>query len=190
MAVTTALFGLADSAWSLDLARFCQGFASSFSWTGALAWLIGGSGPRPTRPLDRQGVRPQRSSARSLGPCSGVWQQWPASGLDVRPSSRVASLGVAAWAATTAGDAGRRSRPAEPLERSSTAVGDSRIGLAIWFVVLPALMFGTLTVLAPLRLASLGLGSLAIGAIWLVAGGAEALNSIAGREAGGPLRGP
>src|SRR5229473_1471184 len=40
VAGTTAVFGLADVAWELDLARFCQGVASSFSWTGALAWLV------------------------------------------------------------------------------------------------------------------------------------------------------
>src|SRR3954454_12386007 len=43
VALTTALFGIADSAWQLDLARFCQGLASAFSWTGALAWLVAAS---------------------------------------------------------------------------------------------------------------------------------------------------
>src|SRR5437870_5200266 len=40
VALTTALFGLATSACELDAARFAQGLASSFSWTGALAWLV------------------------------------------------------------------------------------------------------------------------------------------------------
>src|SRR3974390_274720 len=40
VALTTALFGIAHAEWQLDLARFCQGLASSFSWTGALAWLV------------------------------------------------------------------------------------------------------------------------------------------------------
>ena len=40
VAVTTALFGLATSAWQLDVARFMQGLASSFSWTGSLSWLV------------------------------------------------------------------------------------------------------------------------------------------------------
>src|SRR5213592_1116033 len=40
VALTTALFGIAGSAWQLDVARFCQGLASAFSWTGALAWLV------------------------------------------------------------------------------------------------------------------------------------------------------
>src|SRR5439155_2769125 len=40
VAACTVLFGIADSAWQLDLARFAQGLASAFSWTGALAWLV------------------------------------------------------------------------------------------------------------------------------------------------------
>src|SRR2546428_276106 len=45
LALTTVAFGLADSVWALDLARFLQGVSSAFSWTGALAWLVAGSPP-------------------------------------------------------------------------------------------------------------------------------------------------
>ena len=55
---------------------------------------------------------------------------------------------------------------------------DTRIAWGVWFVVLPALLFGTLSVLAPLRLAQLGFGSVAIGATWLVAGGLEPVNNL------------
>ena len=40
VAATTVAFGFAQEAWQLDLARFLQGLASAFSWTGALAWLV------------------------------------------------------------------------------------------------------------------------------------------------------
>src|ERR671937_1266681 len=40
LALTTTAFGLADSAWTLDGARFLQGVSSAFSWTGGLAWLV------------------------------------------------------------------------------------------------------------------------------------------------------
>ena len=40
VATTTAAFGLLETTWQLDLTRFLQGLASSFSWTGALAWLV------------------------------------------------------------------------------------------------------------------------------------------------------
>src|SRR3954447_14443395 len=35
--VCTIVFGIVDQAWQLDLARFVQGIASAFTWTGVLA---------------------------------------------------------------------------------------------------------------------------------------------------------
>src|SRR6476619_6292414 len=55
IALTSTAFGFADSVWQLDLARFAQGLASSFSWTGALAWLVAAA---PPGRADRNGVRP------------------------------------------------------------------------------------------------------------------------------------
>src|SRR5712691_2421252 len=45
LAATTIAFGLAGSAWTLDVARFLQGVSSAFSWTGALAWLVAAAPP-------------------------------------------------------------------------------------------------------------------------------------------------
>jgi MFS family permease len=58
-------------------------------------------------------------------------------------------------------------------------LADRRLVLAFWFVVLPALLFGTLGVLAPLRLAALGFGAVAIGATFLVSAALEAANNVA-----------
>jgi MFS family permease len=49
---------------------------------------------------------------------------------------------------------------------------------AAWFVVLPALLFGTLSVLAPLRLSHLGFGAAAIGAVFLCSAALEAANNL------------
>src|SRR5204862_1041897 len=60
----------------------------------------------------------------------------------------------------------------------------------VWLVVLAAMLFGTLSVLGPLRLATLGFGALGIGAVWLVTGALETVNNIGvGRAADrfGPL---
>src|SRR5439155_3099742 len=40
MAVTSVVFGFAGSVGALDAARFFQGVASAFTWTGGLAWLV------------------------------------------------------------------------------------------------------------------------------------------------------
>jgi MFS family permease len=47
-----------------------------------------------------------------------------------------------------------------------------------WLVVLPSLLFGTLVVLAPLRLSALGFGAVAIGATFLCSAALEALNNV------------
>jgi MFS family permease len=62
------------------------------------------------------------------------------------------------------------------------ALRNRRILLGVWFVVLPALLFGTMGVLAPLRLKELGFGAVAIGVLWLCTAAIEAtVNPILGR---------
>ena len=58
------------------------------------------------------------------------------------------------------------------------ALKDPRVLGAFWFVVVPALLFGTVSVLAPLRLSALGFGSIAIGAVFLVTGAFEVVNNV------------
>ena len=50
---------------------------------------------------------------------------------------------------------------------------DRRIQTGVWLCLLPALCFGTLSVLAPLRLSDLGWGAAAVGATYLVSAGAR-----------------
>ena len=71
-------------------------------------------------------------------------------------------------------------RPEEPqpLSALGRALGDRNILLGGWFILLPALIFGAISVIAPLRLADLGFGAAAIGAIWLIAAGIEAVNNV------------
>ena len=78
----------------------------------------------------------------------------------------------------------RRRRPRRPSEPQPLGAARRRARAtggccsAIWFVVLPALLFGTLGVLAPLRLSALGFGAVAIGAIWLFTGALETGNNV------------
>ena len=85
------------------------------------------------------------------------------------------SLGLAVLAVLT--PASRPDEP-QPLSRLGAAVRDRRILLPVWFVLLPALLFGTLGVLGPLRLSALGAGAIGIGAVWLTAGVLETLNNL------------
>ncbi len=173
VAATTILFGFAGSAWQLDLARFAQGLASAFSWTGALAWLVAAA------PSGRRGVLiGQAFAAAVAGALFGPVLGGAASVVGTRGAFGfvgVASLGLAVWAALTPA-----SRPQAPqgIGKLVDALRDRRILGAVWFVVLPALLFGTLGVLAPLRLAVLGFGSVAIGAVFLAAASVEAGNNV------------
>jgi predicted MFS family arabinose efflux permease len=100
----------------------------------------------------------------------------------------VLSLVLVGWAWRTPAE-----RPETPqrLGVLATALRDRRVLVAFWFVVLPALLFGTQSVLAPLRLSALGFGSVAIGAVFLATAAVEGANNIlVGRAADrhGPLR--
>jgi MFS family permease len=182
----TILFGIADQAWQLDLARFAQGLASAFSWTGAIGWLVAGA------PAGRRGRLIGNAFAAAVagalfGPVIGGVASLAGTGWTFGAVG-AASFGLVAWAALTPGEADHE--PQSPIHLVR-ALGDRRILVAAWFVVLPALLFGVVAVLAPLRLAHLGFGAVAIGAVFLCSAGFEAVNNVLlGRTSDrhGPLR--
>jgi predicted MFS family arabinose efflux permease len=94
--------------------------------------------------------------------------------------------GVAVVGAVLAGWA-LRTPPAEPEGTSSprallAALRDGRVAGGMWLIAVPGLLFGTIGVLAPLRLDDLGVGATAIGATWLCAALLEAgVSPVVGR---------
>jgi MFS family permease len=173
VALTTALFGVVDQAWQLDLARFLQGLSSSFSWTGSLAWLVASAPTGARGRLIGQAFAAAVAGAL-FGPVLGGLATVAGTGPTFGTVA-AASLGLAVLAVLT--PASRPDEP-QPLSRLGAAVRDRRILLPIWFVLLPALLFGTLGVLGPLRLSALGAGAIGIGAVWLTAGVLETLNNL------------
>ena len=170
MAVTTLTFGLADNIVVLDVARFLQGVSSSFSWTAALAWLVAAA--PPARRGETIGAAMGASIFGALfGPVVGAVASFIGTGLAFG-SVAVLAAGLAVWAIRTPSFA---PQAPQPVSRLFAAAKDIQIAGAIWFVAIPALLFGTLNVLAPLRLSALGLSTLAIGAVWLVSALFEAL---------------
>jgi MFS family permease len=177
LAVTTIVFGFASSEWLLVAARFVQGAASSCSWAGGFAWLVSAA------PQQRRGeLIGAALGAAIFGALLGPVLGGIASVVGTGPAfSGVAVLAaaLAVWAITT---------PAfppvgyQPLGSLFEALLDRRIMGGAWLVMLPALSFGTLNVLGPLRLDELGVGAVAISAIFLVSAGVEALlNPLVGR---------
>jgi MFS family permease len=182
----TILFGVSSHAWELDAARFVQGIASAFSWTGALGWLVAGSPP------GRRGALIGRAFAAAVGgalfgPVIGGVASFAGIGWTFGAVA-VASFGLVAWAAAVpAAPAGG----AQDVAALLRALRDRRVLGAAWFVVLPALLFGTLSVLAPLRLSALGLGAIGIGAVFLCSAALEVGNNVwIGQisDRSGPLR--
>jgi MFS family permease len=173
VAVCIVTFGLANRAWELYAARFVQGLASSFSWTGALAWLIAAA------PADRRGTLIGTAFAAAVGgtlfgPVLGGIASLEGTGWTFAVIG-VASLALVAFAATTSAE-----RPEEPQPLASLfgAFRDSRLLACFWLVALPGLLFGNLSVLVPLRLSKLGFGGAAIGAVFLCSAALEAGNNV------------
>ena len=168
MVVTTALFGFAESEWLLDTARFLQGFASSCSWTAGLAWLIVDA-PAASRGRLIGSAMGAAIFGAMLGPVVGgiasvAGTEWTFGGV------ACVGLALAGWAIVTPS---LREPARQPVSVLFRALGNRRLLASGWLVALPAVAFGTLNVLGPLRLHGLGLGAVAIGAIWLVGAGLE-----------------
>jgi len=177
MVATTAAFGFADNIVLLDLARFAQGFASALTWTASLAWLVSRA------PAERRGLLIGAAmSAAIVGALFGPVLGGVASlvGIEVAFATvAAAGLGLAVWALLMPAP---RPEQAQPLSMLWKAVRDRGVLGAVWFVALPALLFSTMGVLAPLRLDVLGMSAVAIGTVYLVSAAVEAvINPLAGR---------
>jgi MFS family permease len=170
MSATTFAFGIADNVVVLDAARFLQGFASAFSWTGGLAWLVAAAPPE--RRGELIGAAMGTAIAGALfgpvlgGAASVVGTGWAFGAV------AVASVGLAVWAATTPAFPPREP---QPLSAIFGALRDRAVAVGAWLVLLPALLFSVVSVLVPLRLDELGFGAIAIGATFLVSAALEAM---------------
>ncbi len=168
MSIASVGFAFGKTVAVLDLMRFVQGVGGACTWTGGLGWLIART------PVERRGEMIGSALSAAvfgllLGPVLGA----VARGVGPEaPFSSVAVVGVVlAWLALREPAPGvvGRDRPLSGALREPFVIG----GLAL--VVVSALAFGAIEVLVPLRLDALGAGGAAIGAVFLVAAGVEAV---------------
>jgi MFS family permease len=177
-------FAFADDVWTLGIARFTQGVGSALSWAGGLAWIVAAS------PRERRGELLGTALGAAivgalLGPVLGGVASL------VGAEAAFSAVGVAAAIGALAG-AREGGVPRETLspQAIARALVSPRFLAGIWLMLLPALLFGLLSVLVSLDLDRLGWGALAIGGVFFVSAAMEAaVNPIIGRvsDRRGPL---
>ena len=177
LGVSSLAFAFAQHIVLLDAARFVQGVGGACMWAAGLAWLVYASA------AERRGELIGSALASAivgvlLGPVVG------GAATVVGPEAvfsaiSLLALGLGAWAWRIPGvqpDAAPTMRTlARTLRRPAVLAG-------FWLFALPSLYAGVIEVLGPLRLDALGASGVAIGAVFLVTAGVEAIVSpFAGR---------
>jgi MFS family permease len=177
MVLSSIAVAFAGSILVLDIARFVQGVGGAASWAGAMGWLAGAAPPSKRGQMIGSAMGAAIAGAL-LGPVIGVAADL--AGFEL-VFCLIAAIGVGLMLWTV------RTPAAKPLGDGSlrglvNALGDGRVRTGLLLVTVPGLLFGTLSVLGPLRLDELGAATVAIGAIWLLSAAFEAIVSpLAGR---------
>jgi len=169
MTVSSLAFAFADSIAVLDAARFVQGIGGAASWAGAMAWVASAA------PRDRRG----EMIGTTMGAAVAGALVGPALGTLADTVGIAPTFCGVAIVGTVLGLWALRTPPAEPEGTSPprellAALLDGRVAAGMWLIAVPGLVFGTVAVLAPLRLDDLGASAGVIGAAFL---GAAALES-------------
>jgi len=176
LGIASFAFALAGDALTLGLARFVQGFSSTVTWAGALAW-VSAAAPREQRGEVLGTAFGAAVAGAILGPMFGGG----AEAAGIRTS--FATLGVVALGFAGLALLGRTAS-CEPLSAAGLrrAFRDRRFIGGLWLNTLPAMLFGTLVVLAPLALDDAGWSTFAIAGVFFAAGIVEVvINPLLGR---------
>ncbi|HEX4805051.1 MAG TPA: MFS transporter [Conexibacter sp.] len=172
-AAATLGFAFARSVPALDATRFLQGLGGSFTWTGALGWLLACT-PAPQRGRTIGIALSAALAGLLLGPVLGTLAR--EAGAEA-PFSAVAAVGAALVVAALAQPAPPRSVGGQRL--LATALANARIRTGMALVAVLAGVFGALNLLSPLQLDRLGAGGVAIGATFVIAAAIEGVAQVA-----------
>lgn len=170
LAVACVAFGFARSFELLAAARFLQGVGGAGSWAAGLAWLIA------VAPRERRGQVIGTALGFAIagaigGPVLGAAAEATSTELVFSAVAVVAAV-LAALVVVLP-----RAEPPGHTGGIARALRQRTVLAGAWLTMLPALFFGTVSVLAPLRLDDLGAGAAGVAAVFLLAAAFEAIAS-------------
>jgi MFS family permease len=174
MAISSVGFAFGHTFALLTALRFVDGVGGACAWTGGMGWLVS------VTPSEQRGATIGAAMSAALvgvllGPVVGAIAQ------GVGPEVPFTTIGV--FAGLLALVALRMPAPPAFVTTTGrpylTALRDQRVRTGAFLVLVPALVYGTVEVLAPLALDRLGASGLAIGATFLCAAAIEGVGQIA-----------
>jgi MFS family permease len=164
MSVASLLFGFASGTWELVVLRLAAGFGSALSWVSALTWLT-----EQTPEEQRGQMLGALGSAAVVGALLGPVLGSVAATVGIPLAFTLVSGGgvaVAVWAWSTPAPAAPTKGP---FLGAIPALLRPRLATGLVLIAFSPLLFGVLAVLAALKLARLGWGAAAVGAVFLAA---------------------
>lgn len=167
VSVGSLAFGLAESAWLLDLSRGAVGGLCSFSWAAGFTWLARSIGPQQ-RARSIGLVMGAGAAGALLGPVLGTVGVY-AGTVAVFGAIGAMYLALAALAVRVPGPPHQAATPMVVLRARMRRQSNAAWWGLAWIVILPAVISAVLLVQIPVQLDGLGFTAAAIGAVFIVA---------------------